>query len=42
MAFWRIFVLVSALAVASTSGKVIEMSEDDWTKVLKGEWMIEL
>jgi hypothetical protein len=35
------FILFLTL-VASSSAKVIEMTEDDWTNTLKGEWMIEL
>lgn len=34
------FFLLSIL-ISVSSGKVVEIHEDDWTDVLKGEWMIE-
>ena len=37
-----LWVLLLSTLVAASSGNVIEMTEDDWTNTLKGEWMIEL
>ena len=38
--FWSI--LISSFLISVSSAKVVEIQEDDWTDVLKGEWMIEL
>jgi hypothetical protein len=41
MGFRLSFLILSAL-IAASSAKVVEIHEEDWTDVLKGEWMIEL
>ena len=43
MKFLLLLVLVGVSALASVGeARVVDIAEDDWEKLLKGEWMVEL
>ena len=37
-----IVALCAIVHLSQAVPKIIKLDEDDWTKVMKGEWMIEL